>query len=396
MKTSQGTQESVSRAAKGSSGIEWTPANVVTMIRICLIPLFIVLMLAPWGRALFSPEVAANVQPWCALVVFVLISITDGIDGYLARSRNEVTVFGKFMDPIADKVLVMSALIVLVELGTLPSWIPIVILTRELLVSGLRMLVASAGVVVAASWIGKAKTATTMVAISLFIVKGTPLLASLQPWFSLVAWAAMVVAVILTVVSMIDYFSKSWPLLMDAQGESRSGASQADDLASSGVVDTALLASHVIALARSRGVVLATAESCTGGLVSAALTSVSGSSACVAGGVVSYAPEVKTSVLGVPTDVIDKDGVVSSETAEAMAAGVCRQLKAGLAVSTTGVAGPTGGTRENPVGTVWFGLSDGNATSSEVCHFDGSRSEVRDQAVAHALTMLLNRLAVEA
>ena len=202
METSHGVRGSASRAARGGSGIEWTPANVVTMVRICLIPLFVVLMLAPWGTALFTAEVAANVQPWCALVLFVLISMTDGIDGYLARSRNEITVFGKFMDPIADKVLVMSALIVLVQLGSMPSWIPIVILTRELLVSGLRMLVASAGVVVAASWIGKAKTATTMVAICLFIVKGTPVLYPAQPWFSLVAWVAMIVAVVLTVVSI--------------------------------------------------------------------------------------------------------------------------------------------------------------------------------------------------
>lgn len=393
METSHGVRGSASRAARGGSGIEWTPANVVTMVRICLIPLFVVLMLAPWGTALFTAEVAANVQPWCALVLFVLISMTDGIDGYLARSRNEITVFGKFMDPIADKVLVMSALIVLVQLGSMPSWIPIVILTRELLVSGLRMLVASAGVVVAASWIGKAKTATTMVAICLFIVKGTPALYPAQPWFSLAAWVAMIVAVVLTVVSMIDYFAKSWPLLMDAQGDSPTGASQADDLGTPAVVGSSELARHVVALARSRGVVLATAESCTGGLVSSALTSVPGSSACVAGGVVSYLASVKESVLSVPAETIERDGVVSSQTAEAMARGVCERLGAGLAVSTTGVAGPTGGTKETPVGTVWFGLSDGGTASSEVCHFDGSRSEVREQAVAHALSMLLNHLA---
>ena len=97
-------------------------------------------------------------------------------------------------------------------------------------------------------------------------------------------------------------------------------------------------------------------------------------------------------MLSVPAETIERDGVVSSQTAEAMARGVCERLGAGLAVSTTGVAGPTGGTKETPVGTVWFGLSDGGTASSEVCHFDGSRSEVREQAVAHALSMLLNHL----
>ncbi len=394
MSATYGPEAKRSPSKKQGGGIEWTPANVVTMVRICLIPLFIALMLVPWAAWVFPASVASDVQPWCALVVFALISLTDGLDGYLARSRNQVTVFGKFMDPIADKVLVMAALIVLVELGSVPSWIPIVILTRELLVSGLRMLVASAGVVVAASWIGKAKTATTMVAICLFIVKGTPVLYPLQPGFNIVAWAVMIAAVVLTVVSMVDYFSKSWPLLVKPNGDSSAEGARADDLAPSAshAVDAGLLAKHVIAMAKSKGVSLATAESCTGGLISSALTSIAGSSACVKGGVVSYAAEVKESVLGVPAATIGSQGVVSSETARAMAEGVRSCLESDLSISTTGIAGPTGGTKDNPVGTVWFGLSDSEGTRSEVCHFDGSRAEVRDQAVLHALSMLLSRL----
>lgn len=376
-----------------ASGIEWTPANVVTMVRICLIPLFIVLMLAPWASALFTVEVAANVQAVCALVAFALISLTDGIDGYLARSRNEVTVFGKFMDPIADKVLVVSAMIVLVQLGSLPSWIPIVIIARELLVSGLRMLVASAGVVVAASMIGKAKTATTMVALCLFILMDAPMVDAMEPWFGIVAWSFMLAAVVLTVLSMVDYFMKSWPLLVNSGNHSASEpASDAPDCHASVLADSNALASQVVARARAKGVRLAAAESCTGGMVAAALTSVPGSSECTLGGVVSYDPKVKRDILGVSDQVMEGEGVVSSATARAMARGARMQLGADLVVSTTGVAGPAGGTDEVPVGTVWFAVADENGCDAEMRQFEGNRQEVRCQATAHALALLLARM----
>ena len=100
-----------------------TPANAVTMIRILLIPVFVIIALVPWGAH-------AAAQPWVAMVVFALLAATDGLDGHLARSRNEVTTFGKFLDPLADKILVMAALLVLVEQQQLPSWIPLVIVAR--------------------------------------------------------------------------------------------------------------------------------------------------------------------------------------------------------------------------------------------------------------------------
>lgn len=378
-----------------AAGIEWTPANIVTMVRICLIPVFIVLMLVPWAQAIWGAQAAATIQPWCALVVYALISLTDSLDGYLARSRNEVTVFGKFMDPIADKVLVTAALIVLVQLGSVPSWIPIVIIARELLVSGLRMLVAAAGVVVAASWIGKAKTATTMVAICLFIIKDTPALAH-QAWFSAIAWTLMLAAVVLTVVSMVDYFAKSWPLLVNAP--TRGGAAKGSTSTTGQSPNPASLegrhelARHVVALASAQDRIVATAESCTGGLVAGALTSVAGSSVCVAGGVVSYTPQVKEEALGVSPQTIETYGVVSEQTAAAMAQGARTTLGATLAVSTTGIAGPSGGTPQTPVGTVCFGLSTADETYTYTKRFSGSREEIRAQAVDYALQILLEKL----
>ena len=142
--------------------------------------------------------------------LFVLLSLTDKLDGYLARSRNEVTTFGKFLDPIADKLVVVVALCFLLERGAVSSWVLLVIVAREFLVSGLRMVVASAGTVIAASALGKGKTAVTMVAISAL------LLAMAFPEGS-AAWAIgvlgqvlMVVAVILTAWSGVDYFVKAW------------------------------------------------------------------------------------------------------------------------------------------------------------------------------------------
>ncbi len=191
--------------APAGEQFRWTPANVVTVTRIACIPVLALLMLLEW------PD--ADMQAVVCLVFFGLISLTDTLDGYLARSRNEVTTFGKFMDPIADKLLVMAALLALVEQGVLTAWVPLVIVSREFLVSGLRMVAASAGVVIAASNIGKAKTLVTMVAICLYILDAAPMLAGVQPWFHGVCCVLMAAAVVLTVVSMVDYFAKSWPIL---------------------------------------------------------------------------------------------------------------------------------------------------------------------------------------
>lgn len=181
-----------------------TPANAVTMIRILLIPVFVIIALVPWGAH-------AAAQPWVAMVVFTLLAATDGLDGHLARSRNEVTTFGKFLDPLADKILVMAALLVLVEQQQLPSWIPLVIVAREFIVSGLRMLAAADGQIIAASWYGKAKTFVTDIAIVFFLVMDSPAIAasSIHAGFVVLSWVLMVAAVVLTIISMIDYLVKS-------------------------------------------------------------------------------------------------------------------------------------------------------------------------------------------
>ena len=136
----------------------WTPANIVTLVRILLIPIFVVALLSPWPEWLAYPEFWAAWQPWIAAIVFAAISATDAVDGHLARSRNEVTDLGKFMDPLADKILVCAAMLALVELQAFPSWVALIIIAREFIVSGLRMVAAAQGKVIAASYYGKVKT----------------------------------------------------------------------------------------------------------------------------------------------------------------------------------------------------------------------------------------------
>ena len=185
-------------------------ANKLTIMRIILIPLFLVFILVkdiPYGSLI-------------ALLIFVLASITDKVDGYIARSRNQITNFGKFMDPLADKMLVISALIALVECGLIPSWMVIVIIAREFAISGLRMLAASEGLIVAASWWGKIKTVIQIAAtMALLLRLNDDQIGFVKEFFesngvligfiNYVPMTLMVLSVIATVVSGIDYFIKN-------------------------------------------------------------------------------------------------------------------------------------------------------------------------------------------
>ena len=388
----------MSKPNKVYGGIEWTPANIVTVIRILFIPVFVIALLVPWEQCLFGTDpIGLTVRAVVSLVVFGLICLTDTLDGYLARSRNEVTVFGKFIDPIADKILVVAALLCLVQLGLLSSWVPIVIVAREMLVSGLRMLVASAGVVVSASILGKIKTATTMVAICLFIVMVSPIVAALT-WFRVLAWALMLVAVFFTIASMVDYFAKAWPLLAaapaKAEGEEKAEKASNELAFAWGTVEgDHPLAREVLAGLTEKGLSVCTAESCTGGLVCAALTSQPGSSSVVRGGAVTYTVDEKVRALGLDPNQVERDGVVSEETARAMALGAKNRLGTDYALSTTGVAGPGGATPQAPLGCVCLGLAcpDGTVTSQR-CIFEGSRAQVRAQAVDKALEMLMEHM----
>ena len=173
--------------------------NKLTVLRICMIPFFVAALLYENG-ADQTMRIIAN-------VIFITASLTDLLDGKIARKYGLVTNFGKFMDPLADKLLVCSALICLIQLGQLPAWVVIVIISREFIISGFRLVAADNGIVIAASYWGKFKTVFQMPAVVLLIFN--------IPALSVLTSAVLWIAVILTVVSLVDYVAKNIKVLTE-------------------------------------------------------------------------------------------------------------------------------------------------------------------------------------
>lgn len=214
------------------SGGRLNAANSVTLARMVLIPVFLLVLLADWPRWLPGPDLLYQLRPWIAAAVFGALAATDGVDGYLARSRNEVTTFGKFLDPLADKLLVTAALLALIETNVLPAWIGFIIISREFIVSGLRMVASAEGTVIAASWYGKLKTVLQIVAILTFIVKDSQVLVALGSdaflWVQAVSWTVMGAAVVMTIASMVDYFINAKSVLVGPWSGNSSLAADAE------------------------------------------------------------------------------------------------------------------------------------------------------------------------
>lgn len=173
-------------------------ANRLTLTRIFLVPIFMIILISkiPYGK-------------FIAAAVFVLAASTDGLDGYIARKKNMVTKLGKFMDPLADKLLVSAALISLVELREIPAWVAVVIIGREFAVTGLRSIAAAEGVIIVASKLGKYKTVSQIVAIAALFLENYPF----SIWKIPFGTMAMALAVFFTIWSGADYFLKAKDLL---------------------------------------------------------------------------------------------------------------------------------------------------------------------------------------
>ena len=196
-------------------------ANKLTIFRMILVPIFVII--GYLGEAgIISGEIIGIALPLFIMdLVFIVASITDKLDGYIARSRNQVTTFGKFLDPLADKILVLTAMVLLVELGKIPAWIPIIVLAREFLVSGYRLVaVEKGGKVIAASIWGKLKTVTQMIAIILVMFDSNPFaecfkgtLTGVDFGLNLIATILMIISVIATIFSGIDYMKNGKDLL---------------------------------------------------------------------------------------------------------------------------------------------------------------------------------------
>ena len=175
-----------------------TTASKITLARVAMIPVFMVFMYLSGG--------AANGWMWGSLAVFIIASLTDFIDGYIARKYNQVSDFGKFLDPLADKLLVISAMAMFCEWGVMPAWALMIVLTREFAVTGLRLVAAPKGTVIAAGKSGKFKTASTMVGLCAMMA---------FPGVAWLSWAVTAVIVATTLYSGVEYFIQNWNCLWD-------------------------------------------------------------------------------------------------------------------------------------------------------------------------------------
>lgn len=175
-----------------------TTASKITLIRIFLIPVFMLFMYLSGGTS--------GLWMWLALGVFILASLTDYVDGAIARKYNQVSDFGKFLDPLADKLLVIAAMCMFCEWGSFPAWALMIVLAREFAVTGLRLIAVGKGTVIAAGQSGKVKTASTMIGLCVMMA---------FPELVIVRWVVIVVIAVTTLYSGVEYFVQNWNCLWD-------------------------------------------------------------------------------------------------------------------------------------------------------------------------------------
>ncbi len=175
-----------------------TLASKITLVRVAFIPLFMVFMYLSGGQP--------GLYMWLSLAVFVIASLTDYIDGYIARKYKQVSDFGKFLDPLADKLLVIAAMVMFCQWNIFPAWALMIVLAREFAVTGLRLIAVGKGKVIAAGWSGKVKTASTMIGLCVMMA---------FPTVAILSQIVMLVIVVTTVYSGIEYFIQNWKCLWD-------------------------------------------------------------------------------------------------------------------------------------------------------------------------------------
>ena len=175
-----------------------TTASKITLIRVAFIPVFMLLMYLSGGQP--------GLYLWLSLAVFIIASLTDYVDGHIARKYGQVSDFGKFLDPLADKLLVIAAMAMFCQWGQFPAWALMIVLTREFAVTGLRLVAVGKGNVIAAGFSGKVKTASTMIGLCAMMA---------FPTVDILCWTVLVVIVATTVYSGVEYFIQNWKCLWD-------------------------------------------------------------------------------------------------------------------------------------------------------------------------------------
>lgn len=175
-----------------------TTASKITLVRVALIPLYMIFMYLSGG--------VTGLWMWLALAVFIIASLTDYVDGQIARKRNQVSDFGKFLDPLADKLLVIAAMTMYCEWGVFPAWALMIVLAREFAVTGLRLIAVQKGTVIAAGWSGKVKTFSTMVGLCAMMA---------FPGVQILSTIVIAVIVVTTLYSGVEYFIQNWKCLWD-------------------------------------------------------------------------------------------------------------------------------------------------------------------------------------
>ena len=341
--------------------------NALTFSRILAIPVLLLLLVAPFT---WHDQLAA--------AVFLVFSATDSLDGTLARRRGQVTELGKFLDPLADKLFVLAALIELVQLGLLAAWVVVVIFGRELVITILRSVSAGQGHVISATPFGKTKTVTQIGAILLLILQRP------YPALHLAAEFGIGITVAFTLISGLDYL---WSFRHVLVRGSDSFAMAAGGSSSSDPVNP--LARKLGERLRDAGLTLSLAESCTGGLASALVTELPGSSSYFVGGVIIYSNVLKENLLGVPAGLLERHGAVSAEVVRAMAEGARQRLGSDYAAAITGISGPDADGTGKPVGLTFVGVAGPEGTRVERFDFGGDRWENRRQAATEALKLIL-------
>ncbi|HXM71652.1 MAG TPA: CDP-diacylglycerol--glycerol-3-phosphate 3-phosphatidyltransferase [Candidatus Dormibacteraeota bacterium] len=336
--------------------------NVLTLSRLAAIPPLMVLLMVRFPG-----------HDQLAAALFIVFSLTDTLDGEIARRRGTVSDFGKFLDPLADKLFVLSVLIVLVQEGLVAAWVVVVIFSRELIITILRSVAANQGRVIAAAPLGKTKTVMQMSAVALLILQ--------RPYPILVPLAdlAVGIAIVFTIWSGLDYVWRFRDLIQPVR-KGPGGRSDSEVDAPARALGEALV---------KGGLTVSVAESCTGGLVGKLITDEPGSSAYFLGGVIAYSDEVKRDELGVPAGLLKRVGAVSSEVAEAMADGARKRFETDLAAGVTGIAGPDSDGSNKPVGLTYIAVASTRGTASHEYRFTGDRWSNRREAAGETLRLLV-------